>query len=341
MNPFPFIAHFGGGGRSAGRAAGYAVSAPFILLLLAVAVGPLRQIEAGGSWNYHWVALALGAITVTYYLSQTRWGRAACGRVAHEYLGFMALIGSLYVVAGGIHIAVKGEAKPLANAGFLLAGALLANVIGTTGASMLLIRPWIRMNKYRITAFHIVFFIFLVSNVGGCLTPIGDPPLFLGFLKGVPFWWVARVCFLPWVVAVSLLTTIFYVLDRRNFRRAPERVRAELTGPTRWSVRGLHNFGFLALIVGAVFISAPVGLREIIMIGAALGSWFSTSRELHQANDFNFHPIKEVAWLFVGIFATMVPALDYLQLHAGMLHLHSPAQVHLGDWQGAVPGSAR
>jgi len=298
--------------------------APFLLILLAIAVMPFVH-QLWWERNYHVVALALGAITVAYYSSHPG-GAVRMQHVAQEYVGFMALIGSLYVVAGGIHIAVKGEAKPLANALFLLAGALLANVIGTTGASMLLIRPWIRMNKYRVTAFHIVFFIFLVSNVGGCLTPIGDPPLFLGFLKGVPFFWVVRTCILPWLVAVTLLTGIFYVLDLRNFRRAPQNVRDELTGPTRWSMRGAHNFVFLVLIVGAVFTSSPI--REIIMAGAALGSWFSTSRELHEANDFNFHPIKEVAWLFLGIFATMVPALDYLRLHAGMLHLHSPAQFY-------------
>src|SRR5438046_6399305 len=129
----------------------------------------------------------------------------------------MALIGSLCIVCGGIHIDVKGEARPPINCLFLLAGAVLANFIGTTGASMLLIRPWIQMNRYRITAFHVVFFIFLISNVGGCLTPIGDPPLFLGYLKGVPFWWILQQCWLAWVVMVTVLIGIFFIFDRRNF----------------------------------------------------------------------------------------------------------------------------
>src|SRR5205085_8373784 len=112
--------------------------------------------------------------------------------VAHEYVSFIALIASLFIVSGGIHIRVRGEATPLVNCVFLILGSILANVVGTTGASILLIRPWIRMNKYRITAFHIVFFIFLISNIGGCLTPIGYPPSFLGYPQGVPFWWVLQ-----------------------------------------------------------------------------------------------------------------------------------------------------
>jgi Na+/H+ antiporter NhaD/arsenite permease-like protein len=149
---------------------------PFVLLLGTIALAPLL---AGNWWGRHYakVALALGAMTLAYYLV----GLHAQERVLHtaqEYFQFIALIGSLYVVAGGIHIGVKGEATPATNVVFLLVGAVIANLLGTTGASMLLIRPWIRMNKYRITAHHIVFFIFIVSNVGGCLTPIGDPRYF-------------------------------------------------------------------------------------------------------------------------------------------------------------------
>src|SRR5205807_10554159 len=119
-------------------------------------------------------------------------------QTASEYVSFISLIGALFVVSGGIHINVKGEATPTINVLFLLTGAVIANLLGTTGASMLLIRPWLRMNKYRLTAHHIVFFIFIVSNVGGSLTPIGDPPLFLGYLKGVPFCWVAENCWPMW-----------------------------------------------------------------------------------------------------------------------------------------------
>ena len=161
--------------------------APFAILLLCIALMPLF---AAHFWEHHYpkIAVALGLVTASYFVFvQHDWH--VLQHAAHEYTSFMALVGSLFVISGGINIRVKGEATPLVNTVFLLIGAVLANLIGTTGASMLLIRPWIRMNKYRITGFHIVFFIFLVSNVGGCLTPVGDPPLFLGFLRGVPFWW--------------------------------------------------------------------------------------------------------------------------------------------------------
>jgi Na+/H+ antiporter NhaD/arsenite permease-like protein len=164
----------------------------------------------------------------------------------------------------------------------------------------------------------VVFFIFIVSNVGGCLTPIGDPPLFLGYLKGIPFWWVIEHCWPMWAVGVGSLLGIFYFLDRRNYLRAPKEVRAELGDPRdRWRFEGLGNLGFLAAVLGAVFIEKPAFLREAIMLGAAAGSYFTTRQEIHQANHFDFHPIQEVAILFIGIFATMMPALDLLQVRAG------------------------
>ncbi len=152
---------------------------PFGALLLLIALGPLF-FPAWWGRHYRHVALGLGVVTAGYYLLVLK-NADRLGYVAHDYVSFMALIGSLFVVAGGIHIKVKGESKPFVNVLFLLTGAIVANVIGTTGASMLMIRPWIRMNRYRITAFHVIFFIFIVSNVGGCLTPLGDPPLFLGY----------------------------------------------------------------------------------------------------------------------------------------------------------------
>jgi len=311
-----------------------AMIAPFALLLLSIAVMPFLN---ASWWHHHYpkVAVGFGAITVIYYLVVLKNGGRML-HVAHEYVSFLALIGSLFVVAGGIHIRVQGEAKPWVNCLFLLIGAVLANLIGTTGASMLLIRPWIRMNKYRITAFHVVFFIFIISNVGGCLTPIGDPPLFLGYLKGIPFWWTLQKCWPAWALTLALLIVIFYVLDRRNFLRAPREIRESETAHGVWKIDGLRNLGFLAIILGAVFIEHPVGLREILMIGAAVGSYLLTPRPIHEANDFNFHPIREVAWLFLGIFATMGPALDYLELHAGELGLDSALKFY---WlTGALSG---
>jgi Na+/H+ antiporter NhaD/arsenite permease-like protein len=308
---------------------------PFGVLLATIALAPLFF---PGWWGRHYpkAAYALGAITLTYYLGFL--GDAGRVRALHtgiEYVSFICLIGSLFVVSGGIHITVKGEATPMANVIFLAIGSVIANVLGTTGASMLLIRPWIRMNKYRITAHHIVFFIFTVSNVGGCLTPIGDPPLFLGYLKGIPFWWVAEQAGAIWLTALVILLGIFYVLDTRNFLRAPARVRDQETAREEWRFEGLPNLLFLAIILGSVFINHPPFLREGLMLLAAIGSYFTTQRRVHQANDFNFHPIQEVAILFVGIFATMMPALDFLQHEAGVLakenlQLFSPTVFYWG-----------
>jgi Na+/H+ antiporter NhaD/arsenite permease-like protein len=293
---------------------------PFGVLLATIALAPLL---APDWWSRHYpkVASGLAAITLVYYgFFLPSSARTTMVHTGHEYLSFIALIGSLFVVSGGIHISVKGGATPWANTVFLLIGAVIANVLGTTGASMLLIRPWLRMNKYRITAHHVVFFIFIVSNVGGCLTPIGDPPLFLGYLKGIPFWWVAQHCWPMWALALGLLLAIFYFVDWRNYRRAPEAIRARLAEPRdEWRFEGLGNLVFLAVILGAVFIENPPLLREGVMAAAALGSHFTTRQSIHEANHFNFHPIQEVAILFIGIFATMMPALDWLQLHAGRL----------------------
>jgi Na+/H+ antiporter NhaD/arsenite permease-like protein len=307
---------------------------PFVLLLAAIATGPFIN-KHWWEHHYHHVALALGTVTTLYYVL----GLGAPGRmlhVAHEYVSFIALVGSIFVVSGGIHIRVKGEATPGVNCVFLLVGAVLANLIGTTGASMLLIRPWIRMNKYRITAFHIVFFIFVVSNVGGCLTPIGDPPLFLGYLRGVPFWWTLEKCWPAWCVGVLGLLAIFCAFDSRNFLRAPKPVRDKETAHETWKIDGLHNLAFLGLILGAVFLRNPPGLSEALMVAAAIGSYFTTPKPVHEANDFTFAPVKEVAWLFVGIFATMVPALDYLELHADKLGLNSEMKFYW--FTGALSG---
>jgi Na+/H+ antiporter NhaD/arsenite permease-like protein len=293
---------------------------PFALLLVAMALAPLL---APNWWLRHYakVALGLGAVTLGYYLL----GLHANERVldtAHEYVSFIALVGSLFVVSGGIHIGVKGEGTPLVNVIFLLVGAIVSNVLGTTGATMLLVRPWIRMNQYRVTAHHIVFFIFIIANVGGCLTPIGDPPLFLGYLQGVPFWWVANNCWPMWAVGVGILLAIFYVVDKIHFARAPRETKL---ANGSWKFDGLTNLFFLAAILGAVFVERPVFLREVLMVAAAVGSYFTTKKDVHEANRFNFHPIQEVAILFAGIFVTMMPALDWLGFHAKELLGDNPS----------------
>jgi Na+/H+ antiporter NhaD/arsenite permease-like protein len=300
---------------------------PFGVLLATMALAPML---APGWWSRHYpkVALGLGAITVIYYWAGLQAG-AAVGQAVHEYFSFVTLVGGLFVISGGIHIGIKGQGRPLVNVGFLLAGAVLANVLGTTGAAMLLIRPWMRLNQTRIRAYHIVFFIFIVANVGGCLTPIGDPPLFLGYLQGVPFWWVARNCWPMWLVGVGLLLGIFYGIDTFHLQRE-ERINNMGTScphpdtAPQWRLEGRAYFLFLAVMLGAVFLDHPVFLREGLMVLAALGSWFTTKKSVHEANGFNFHPLQEVAILFAGIFATMMPALDWLQLHAGEVLGHTP-----------------
>ncbi|MGA0849761.1 MAG: sodium:proton antiporter [Chthoniobacterales bacterium] len=294
---------------------------PFVLMLLAIALMPFIHAHW---WEKHYakVAAGLGLFTAGYYVLFLHDGPHML-EVAHEYVSFIALIASLFIVAGGIHIRVRGESTPLRNTLYLATGAVLANFIGTTGASMLMIRPWIRMNKYRITAFHVVFFIFIVSNAGGALTPIGDPPLFLGYLRGVPFFWSVAELWPAWAFLLGGLLAVFYVFDRINFARAPEVVRELETGYEKFAVDGKRNFAFIAVILAAVFFPSP--WRELLMAGAAAASWNFTPKPVHESNHFNFHPIKEVAWLFFGIFGTMVPALDYLQIHADKLGISTPA----------------
>ncbi len=293
---------------------------PFAALLLSIALMPLFAVHF---WEHHYpkVAVGLGLVTAVYY-TLVRHDWHALQHAAHEYVSFMALVGSLFVISGGINIRVKGEATPLRNVIFLAVGAVLSNFIGTTGASMLLIRPWIKMNKYRITSHHIVFFIFVVSNCGGALTPIGDPPLFLGFLRGVPFWWVLEHAWLGWLICVLLLLAVFYVMDAINFRRAPKEVREKETAEEHFYFRGLPNLGFLGLVLAAVFlpksvqemvIGGVVSVPALVMIAAGVGSYLTSKPEIHEANDFNFGPVKEVGYLFVGIFLTMIPALQILQ----------------------------
>ena len=301
---------------------------PFIALLMLMALAPLSFAEW---WSKHYpkVCFGLGAVVVAYYV----FGLGAWAHVllrAKDYVSFIAVVGSLFVVSGGIHIRVKGEATPLVNVLFLASGALLANVLGTIGASMLLVRPWIRMNKYRITAHHITFFIFIISNVGGFLTPVG-PPLLMGYLIGVPFWWVAAHGWSVWLTGVGILLAMFYAVDSRNFRKAPKAVREHETAREEWHFDGLGNLIFLAVIFSAVFIERPFLVREVLMVCAGAGSWLTTKKAVHEANHFSFNPVKEVAILFVGIFATMIPALDWLAANASKFGAANPTTFYFGS----------
>ncbi len=300
---------------------------PFAVLLLAIAVMPFVN-KHWWEHNYPYVSVALAFVVILYYAV----GLENTGRMLHsgfEYLSFICLIGSLFVVAGGIHIRIKGKSTPLANVFLLAIGAVVSNVIGTTGASMILIRPFIRVNRYRIKPYHVVFFIFVVSNMGGALTPIGDPPLFLGYLKGIPFFWVAENLWFKWAIGILGVLGIFYVMDLLSFRKLPVSVRHGAEGAEEeGEVSGAQNIVFIVIIIVAVFITNPPFVREGLMVLAAIGSYRSTRKDIHKKNDFNFVPIKEVAILFLGIFATMVPALDWLELNASTIGIREAGQFY-------------
>tara|TARA_A100000171_G_scaffold51387_1_gene65533 strand:+ start:779 stop:2242 length:1464 start_codon:yes stop_codon:yes gene_type:complete len=292
---------------------------PFALLLIMIATGPLFY-EHFWHKNYPIIAVSLAAIVVLYYL----FGVGDVNHPVHalaEYVQFIALLSSLYIASGGIMIEVDKKATPLTNVGLLLIGAVISNLIGTTGASMLLIRPFVRLNKGRIQPYHIIFFIFMVSNVGGALTPIGDPPLFLGFLKGVPFAWTLEHNFVPWLTGLGLLSVVFYIFDKRNTDEDLEEI-SSFTNKT--TILGSRNFIWLAIIIASVFIDPNViegipaihyhgqkfsFIRELIMFSVGFLSYRFADKRAIKGNEFNFEPIREVAFIFIGIFGTMMPAL--------------------------------
>jgi Na+/H+ antiporter NhaD/arsenite permease-like protein len=294
---------------------------PFGILLLAIAFGPLI---AQRHWerHYHKLCIALAGIVCLYHLFVVQ-EAARVARAGIDYATFLIVVGSFFVVSGGIHLRAKGPSGPATNTLFLFAGAVLANLIGTIGASMLLIRPWIRINRGRISPMHIVFFIFLVSNIGGALLPVG-PPLFLGLLKGVPFWWTLQHCWRPWLVTVGLVLAVFFVLDRIRFRAARKSEESDLT---KWGCDGVRNFLFLCVLLGALAV-VPAGWREPLMVLTALGSYLATPERIRRVNNFAFAPLKEVGWLFLGIFGTMIPVLEYLERSAGKLGLNSDASFY-------------
>ena len=296
---------------------------PFVLLLLMIATGPLFY-EHFWHKNYPIVAVSLGAIVIVYYLYVLNNTHGPVHALA-EYVQFIALLASLFIASGGILIKVDKKSTAITNTALLLIGALISNLIGTTGASMLLIRPFIRLNKGRIQPYHIIFFIFMVSNVGGSLTPIGDPPLFLGFLKGVPFFWTLEHNLIPWLFVCLFLAIVFYFIDRRNKANYSEDEEDVTDFTNKISIIGLRNFVWLAVVIAAVFLDPNVidgvpyiaydgqkfsFLREIIMLSVAFFSWKYANKEAHKGNEFNFEPIREVAFIFIGIFATMLPALE-------------------------------
>jgi Na+/H+ antiporter NhaD/arsenite permease-like protein len=294
---------------------------PFALLLISIALAPMI-LQHHWELHYHKVCLGLAAVVCGYYFV----ARHDAERVLHaglEYFSFIAVVASFFVVSAGIHLRARSHASPAVNTSFLLIGALLANVVGTIGASMLLIRPWIEMNRSRFSGFHLAFFIFVVSNVGGALLPVG-PPLFLGYLNNVPFFWPLLRCWPHCLVAIAILLSIFYLIDRCQFSAAKIEAGAA-GGAEKWRCFGKRNFVFMSVLLGALIALPPIW-REAVMVGCAVTSYYWTPDPVYKANAFTFAPIKEVAWLFFGIFATMIPVLDYVELHARALGVQSDAQ---------------
>ncbi|HXY41636.1 MAG TPA: sodium:proton antiporter [Vicinamibacteria bacterium] len=301
-------------------AAGWAL--PFVALLLAIAVLPLA---APRFWAGNLRKLAVAALfALPVLLLYLRRQPAALLHTAGEYVSFVVLLGGLFVISGGVFLHGDLQATPRTNALFLAAGALLASLIGTTGASMLLVRPLVQTNRERRHVAHtFVFFIFLVSNVGGCLTPLGDPPLFLGYLQGVPFLWTLRL--LPaWAFTVGLLLVVYLLLDRRaHARESLADLRRDLLEVRPLRLAGKRNLVLLAGVVLAVaLLKAPWREAAVALLAAA--SILLTPEAIRKANHFTFHPILEVAAVFAGLFLTMLPALDLLREHGPRLGVHQP-----------------
>jgi Na+/H+ antiporter NhaD/arsenite permease-like protein len=303
----------------------------FVVMLLGIAILPL----AAPKWwhpnkNKLIFSAVLGLPVIGMFLYMDY---SAVLHIGQEYISFIILLGALFVISGGIFLETDLRATPMANTGFLALGSVLASFMGTTGAAMLLIRPVLATNKQRTRKVHtIVFFTFLVANIGGCLTPLGDPPLFMGYLKGVPFEWTFKLT-PEWAAVVGFLLAVYFVLDTVLYMREPsaaiEADRLEVK-PTRL-LGQWHN---LPLLVGVVLTVAFLNenylpfsafpLREGVLIGLAVISWIITPRYVRKANHFTFYPILEVAALFAGIFATMIPAILILNARGGELGVETP-----------------
>jgi len=311
--------------------------APFVLLLLSIAILPL----AAPHWWEHnrnkaIVALTLGVAFVAYLVAtHGALGVKTVEEASLDYVSFITLLASLFVISGGIYLKGSLSGTPIANTAFLGIGAALANLIGTTGASMVLIRPLLRANASRRRKAHIViFFIFTVANCGGLLTPLGDPPLFLGFLKGVPFEWTLRL-WPQWLLVNAVLLVVFNlvdqaVLDREEKERPGSQLEALLEHqPPR--IVGWHNFVFLLGVILVILGKGngwgtgggrwPFGVQEGLMAALAVGAYASTRAAVRQANAFTFGPIVEVAVLFAGIFLTMIAPLQILNARGDELPL--------------------
>ena len=305
---------------------------PFVLMLGCIAVLPLVTPH----WWHHnrnraLVSLALGA-PVAIWIGML--DLHLLGHTLHEYAAFIILLGSLFVISGGVVVRCGFAATPLVNTLFILSGTILASFIGTTGASMVLIRPLLRANAQRQRRVHVVvFFIFLVSNIGGLLTPLGDPPLFLGFLRGVPFAWTLRLT-PEWATLATMVLALFYAVDtflaRRETQPNPQPEAASASPSPRLVMAGKRNLLLLGGVVAIIYLSGqlkpPLGVQELGMIAMAVLSLWLTPSKLHRENGFSWEPIVEVVVVFAGIFATMMPTLAVLNARGSELGISQPWQ---------------
>ncbi len=290
---------------------------PFVALLLVIALAPLGVPR----WWHHNRNKALVAflisVPVLFYLGRTEIGRQLLLEKAHEYAGFIVVIGALFMITGGIHIEGSLAGTPLVNTAMLAIGAVLSNLLGTTGASVLLIRPLLRANQRRKRVAHVViFFIFIVGNCGGLLTPIGDPPLLLGYLKGVPFTWTLRL-WPQWLALNGILLVLFNIWDRWANR---DEVVVPSHEPLR--VRGAIELTALAGVMATILTSGSL----LVILIFAFVAYFLGSQERRTLNVFTFVPLVEVAVLFAAIFVTMTPVLEILNARAADFGLASPRQ---------------
>jgi len=315
-----------------GAALPWPLALPFAGILSSIALGPLVVRKW---WHIHyekaaafWSALTLVGLVMVVGGSAT--GAALVHSMALEYIPFILMLFALYTAAGGISISGKLAGTPLVNTTILGFGAVIASWIGTTGASMILIRPLIRANAgRRFNAHVVVFFIFLVANIGGALTPLGDPPLFLGFLHGVEFFWTTRTLFPHTLFAVGTLLLVFLALDSLLFLREKPGFDTQ-ADESSLRVRGLVNLGLIGIAILAIVSSGTwrpgiafdlLGtrlelqniLREAILVGVGLASLAATHKDIRDANGFDWEPIREVAYLFAGIFVCIIPVMAMLQ----------------------------
>ncbi|MBP5398439.1 MAG: sodium:proton antiporter [Bacteroidales bacterium] len=310
---------------------------PFALLLLLIAVGPLLFPEFSESNRNKFIVTAIIAVPTAIVMTVLGLGVPVLHQVLFDYFPFMMLLLSLYVITGGIQIKGDMVATPNVNAGILFLGFILASFMGTTGAAMLLIRFLLETNSQRKYRTHtVLFFIALVANCGGILTPLGDPPLFLLYLRGAPFTWFAQL--LPqWALTGLLLLAIYYIIDSHYYKKEPvENKKQDLRQFSPVRFKGKINFIYLLLVIlGVMFLNpshipameghGPLSfLREILFAILIVLSLKTTPRSIRSFNNFSWDPIAEVAILFLGIFVTMTPALMYLYQHAHELGLTRP-----------------